>query len=465
MMDIKLFAIFSLLTLFPTFLKIKQRKDLSCIDIILLCQSLYMCFIPLFYNVDNITFTRVKKRIDVHIYIFLIYNAFAYLMILIDKILQRKYANTNSFFLITRYIRNWSLRHKMQYNYLPFIIFIIAIQWYLIYSSFTYSQEIGLGSMEYLREQRLENQSPITILLSGMSSLLRLYVVFILTIFYVQNKGQHQSIKEKFLLYGSILFEIILHFQISRTYLVESSILIVLIIYAINKGTLKIKNIINSSIVLILFIIIVFPIITGIRTAKRYLIQNNISVTNISDLLNYSIETLISNKINIEQVDNSQSRVWYVYQIIGYSYTVPYYGNGELTVNAISYGIPKFLFPQKSKDGSQGIIEKKTGLHEDIADSMLLLGVMENRFLGWIIAVFYYVLIIISYEKIRGLLYRFLKNDWCMPVILLALFIWLNRIEYSFDNFISSIIQASLCYIAFYYAVKLYNKVNLKLNH
>lgn len=459
-MEIKLLAFLSLFPIIPTILKIYKRNNLTCIDIILLYQTLYMCIIPIIFDHKNITYPDVRNRSDVHLYIFYIYNAFAYLLLLIDQILIHKYPKSNSIYFFTKYINKWSRDHILSTKILYLIVLIEIVQWYIVLSSFSESQAIGIGSMDYYREMKKMRQTPFTIWIENGSDILRLYVIFILTVFYIQYKQTLISLRKKWVFIVICIIELLYHLQISRTYLLESISLVALIVYATNKSTFTLKSVLKISCALVVVIMIGFPILSGIRAAKRVMIASNISVENIYDLLKTNSDILFSD-IDFSESDNKDDRVWNVYQIIGYSYLVQYKGQGELTYNAISIGLPKLLFPNKSELGSQGIIEKKTGINDDIADSMLLLGVMENRLIGFFYSAIYYMLVILFFDVFLKLLKKIFKNDLCIPIVIVYTFVWLNRVEFSFDGFIPTYINLILWYPVFYILLRIVKKIQL----
>ena len=460
-MLIKLFAFISLFPSFYVVNKIIKGKDLTCIDVLILFQTLYMAVIPLLGDTSQIAYKSILSDYYAQFYTFVIYNIFVWLLVLVDFIFESKYKGLYS---LSWYIRRWSCSKKFNSGVLILLFLLIIFQWYLVYKTFERSVLLGVGSMESIRENVLQTNTSYNMWLFSGSHLIRLYVVFLLTVlFWDKQFSRKLSVVEKGIFWVMVILELLLHIQISRTYLFESLFWYFIIVYSYRRNYFNLTKFVRYFIVFLLSIVFLFPIITEFRNIRRVMVSQNVNVGNVIDLLSYQFKSL-DNKRNVSKTaDNKSSRIWNVYQIICLGVNSPYEGNGELTINAVSVGIPKFIYSGKSKTGSQMIIENVLGVHEDVADSFLLLAILENRIMAPILTLFYYFVVLFSFFGLAKVLISYLSEWLTMPLLLSSIYIWLNRVENSFDGFIPAIMQMFLWYVALYAIIKLIQLLHINL--
>lgn len=431
-MEIKILSFISLLPIIYTINKVIKRKDLTAIDIVILYQSLYMSIIPIIGNQENIAYPIVRFSSEIHWFVFSVYTTFIILLIFMDRILQSNYCNT--IYSITKYIRYLSKYIRVTYFSLLILFIFIIYQWSVYYFNFQLkSSIIDLGDV---RENIKEVNSPLTMLLNSIYLIIRLFIVFYLTVVIINLRDLNS--KFKIIIFFTTLSEIIFHLLISRTYLFESISIVFLIIYSLQKDNIRFSFFLKILFSFIFAVYIIFPIITTVRAASKDLMFHKENV-NVLSIIEYSYDYITSKKEIIKEKDNANERQWNVYQIIGYSYTAPYQNLSELILHSISYSLPSKLFPNKSKLGSQGIIERETKLYNDIADSILLFSVMGNRFFSPLIACVIYLIVFKVYIYIYRKVRVYTKNPYCCIIMLLAFFRFLNLIEYTMDRFINSI--------------------------
>lgn len=459
-----LIKVLSFISLLPSFLilsKIKKTRDLSCIDIFVLFMEIYVAVIPLIFDSKDISLKIIINNDIIPIYVFIVFNSFIWFLLILNNICFR-YLRGNYLFNITRGINTWSSRYEFSYKFFYFCLVLQVIQWYTIYGGYQNSMEIGVHDLATMRELQRASNSPINMWISSSQHILRLYSIFLLTIFFLHKSFKCKPKKYKILAYCCAVSQLLVQLQISRTYIVESLFFILIIMYSCNRNIVTLKNIAKGASVLIVIVVLVFPLITAYRFAKYYMIGNS-NNTDIITFVTTGVGMVANGDIDIKDADNSSERVWNVYSILAYTYEIEYEGNGELTVNAFSYGVPSFIYPNKSKLGSQGIIERESKLHLDVADSLLLLGMLENRIFGPILAIIYCIIIFISFNFILTLFRRFFISIY--PLVLSTFYIWTNEIEMTFDGFLPRLIQLLMwiLFVLFLNYLVFKNKVFLRL--
>jgi hypothetical protein len=459
-MAIKIFSLFSLLPVLYVLNKIRKRRDFSCADILLFFETLYVAFVPLIGNEELIKYRVVRENYSVQLDLFLIYNLFAWLLVIIDIVFFHNSNNKNTLLNVTGYIRTWVKRNILPNKILVFLIILSILQWGINMSSYTRDVEMGLGSLDQRRDNIAETNTPFSLWLNSGLHFIRLYVVFMTSVYFFQKKVLGKKIEKKWLFGILVISEAFLHLQISRIYVLESVVLVLLIYYSLFKAQITFKSIFKGVVSLVLVVLLVFPLITGFRSARYAMIGGHLNSDNIVEVVGTGIRMMMDGDIDMEDADNKDTRMWDMYEALCLGCRSDYQGYGELTANAISVGIPSIIYPDKSKTGSQGIIEVETGANTDIADSMLLLGIMEFKFLSPILCVMYYGIFIISLM----LIHRFIKNTFynsnAIIIIFICVFMWLNRIEMTFDSLIATIINMLIWYSILLISLGVFNIKN-----
>lgn len=447
-MDIKIYSLLSCIPLWYIIYKLIHKRDLNCFDILLCFHTLYFAIIPLIFDIKDIEYSEVRNNQQIRFDTFIYYTLFIYTLLLFDIYYSSK-QNTNSLFNLTYSIRQWmrecSLKNSIIYKILAIEILLIIIQ----YIAYNFSIMVGIGSMEDMRQNAKALQSPFIMFILGSASLLRSYVLFILAALWIKNKFSIK--KERYLFYLAILILVILYLQISRTYIFEFVVIIGLIVYSIYKEKLKLGFYIKSSIGILFVVGVIFPFVTAFRAAKRFAISNE--QTSVAETVHRTFKILLDGNSGSQEIDNKATRSWGAYQNLALSSYYPYEGNGDLTLASIKYGIPQIIYPQKSKIGSQDIIERELKRYTDLTDSVLLFAQMENRAVGFIYANIIFICILFIWEKLRMSFLRFLKNDIIIPLFFVETIFLISRIETSPDQFLSTFIQFMIWPIIIYFLI------------
>ena len=317
---------------------------------------------------------------------------------------------------------------------------------------YSIENKISMGYMDYETKNNylLKNQSQASILIKSGETIIRLYVSFVTCCSFIQfnAKGERIPTKWKFLSLTIILY----HFLISRTYLLEFFILLSFVFYSCRRE--KIKNIffIKVSIGTILIISIAFPFISSYRATKKRMIYDGGGIST-SDIVVESVQSVFDRDINHEDVDNKEERSLYVYQIFARAVgdNRSYYGS--LSLQSISHGIPKNLYPSKSHIGSQQIIEKDIGNGVDVADSVLLHFQLDCQALGFIMSNLFFLFLLSIYNRLLKLSNN-LKIEYLPPVFFAFVFPWLDRCEFCVDNFTTGLFQNLLLIVILSFLLK-----------
>lgn len=448
-MMIRLWAFLSMLPVLYVVRKIVRRQDISCFDILLSMHAVYFGLIPMFGDQTKLeSFVREDEYATFMVSLTSFF--FMFVLIFLDVIMTRKHPFLN----ITRYIRNWMTQHTYKKVTVWFLAVIVVVLWMINMYWTNVEIEIGGGSRADMREAQAEIQTPIMMIILSGQNILRLIFIFIYTTFFIQVKKKTVELNTGYLyliLAGFILW----HLQISRTILLESAILAMLIIYAYYKDRLKRKDFIKAATTAVLVVLIGFPIVTGIRAIRLGMVYGGVSVSSMVDVLEKAYDAWSSNEIDLKELDNSSSRSWGCYASLAYAYQCDYEGYGELTINALTKGLPKAIFPWKSLTGSQLIIEKETHQNDDICDTFLLVGTMESRLLGIFIAGGYYVFLIGGFLLLYMFFCANFKNDMFVPLFISEVFLYLDQVEFTPDGLISVYINLIIWNLAFWAILKL----------
>lgn len=448
-MDIKFYALISCIPLLYIIRKFIHKKDINCFDIILSFHTLYFAIIPLLFNIKDIGYNIVKNNNQIIFETFIYYTLFIYTLLFIDIYYSNSSPKKNSLFNFTHSIRQWMIQYNLNnsiiYKIILIEIFLIIVQ----YITYKIATMVGIGAMDNLRENSKALQSPFIMLLFSSATLLRPYTLFIITTLWIKNKFTKK--KEKYLFYLENIILIILYLQISRTYIFEAFIIVSLILYSVYKEKIQLIHYIKACIGVLLIVGVIFPFVSAFRKARKAVINNeHISIT---ETIHKTIEIISDGNLEKKGVDNKEARSWGAYQNLVLSSYYHYEGNGKLTSEAISYGIPKIIYPQKSKIGSQGIIEQELKIYTDLTDSILLFAQMENRSIGFLYANFIFICILSIWNNLKRFFTRFFKSGIIIPLFFIEIIFLTSRIETSPDQFISTFIQFTIWPIIIYFFV------------
>ena len=422
--------------MFPIFFvinKLQKRKDLNAFDLFLCFQTLYLVIIPLTGDVKDIMYTVVRNDFSTQFGTFLQINLFLYSILLID-VYYTKHKKRKSLLDITLRIKEWGNKYVLNDNIylLVFLIIIICIGDLLS----SYMAGNNVMTIQESRDLAKMNNTTRNLMFDGIIAFLRPFLAFILTSIAIQKKRPLKSV----LFVLSVIASGIVLMLGSRTWLFEFLAMTFLVYYSHHKNHLTNKIIIRWGIILVSVLVLLFPVISAIKFGKVVVGRQMLTDSNPIEVLSATIDYVTKNNDNIESFDNKNQRKWNVYQIIGLSVSSEYQGNGELTLKSLSYQMPRFIFPDKDMEGSQIAIEKGLKVYNDVADSILLFGITENRYIGFIISTMAVLMIFLSYNFIYLFLNNKQRSPFVYPFILSSFFIVLDQPEWSVDRFFTSII-------------------------
>ena len=450
-MEIKILGFFSLFTILRTIVKIINRDDLTCVDVILLSYTIYFAIIPIVGDVSFIGSDMIINSSLSHWYVFIVYNIFAYSLVLFDYNYCKKANTDDNVYFLTRFIRNWINNLNLNKQWIYLTVTLLILQIIILSSNFQTIDKTILGSMDDIR--KASSFSFFSLFTGGGGTTIRIVTIFMLSSI-VFNKDKELYWNNKIIVNILIVTQILLLFFLNRTYFFESILIFLLLFYGCQKEYISNANIIRMALLLSVIVVFIFPVISVIRTTTRYMTSKGLN-KDLSNVIITSYNRYTSGKINITKADNKDSRMWGCYSIVAKSIFCDYEGNGEIISNAISKGIPKVIYPSKSITGSQLIIEKKFKTMGDVADSVLLAGIAENRILGPILASFFFLILVYIYNLFYRIFKLFTKYELYVPLILSSLFCWLLRVEHSIDGLVSGFIGLSILNICMFVYVKI----------
>ena len=176
-MEIKIYALLSLLPFIYVINKVVKRQDLTCFDLILTFHTLYFAVVPLVSDIDDIEYKIVRNNSEVHFLTFFFYNMFAYMLCIADSILKRR----KGFYLynLTALIR-YAVNKIIQKQNIVWLIFAIEIfLWFMQSVSTILLFERGVRSLEDEREAVRATNTPIIMLSMGLSHLMKIFCLFL----------------------------------------------------------------------------------------------------------------------------------------------------------------------------------------------------------------------------------------------------------------------------------------------
>lgn len=456
-MEIKIYAVLSLLPFIYVIRKVVKRQDLTCFDLILTFHTLYFAVVPLVSDVDDIEYKIVRNNSEVHFLTFFSYNMFAYMLCIADSILKRR----KGFYLynLTALIR-YAVNKIIQKQNIVWLIFAIEIfLWFMQSVSTILLFERGVRSLEDEREAVRAINTPIIMLLMSLSHLMKIFCLFlfssvILTIERVKKSG------ERLFIYVLVISFVLLLLQGSRSIFIHYLIFIGVMYYSLTNNRIKFSVALKGCVMLIFIYLLVFPMASTYRKARKIRVMSgNISLI---ESIKGSIEEIRRGSVNTAESDNKDTRIWNVYQIYALSMANPKNYNGVLTANAISIGIPRVILPSKSITGSQLILEEGLGVFTDTADSVLLMTNMENHYWGNFYALFIFWSLVAITNWLMMFFYRMSRNIYFIPIYIGAMYQHCCNVESTPDGFLSGFLQLVLLSFflwgVFYVCNKMFSK-------
>lgn len=434
-MWIKFFSFLSLIPLYYILYKFIKRRDFNAFDIFLSFQILYFAIIPLTGDVEDIMYDVVRNDFSTQLETFVQINLFLYSILFIDiyytNHTKKQYG---SLLNVTERIREWGERFILNDKIYLLVFFIIAIL--IGHSLMNMVSGEDVLTIDEGRERGRETNTMLGLMLKSIVVFLRPFLAQILTTIAIQRKQIFKSVPFGLavLSCGMVLI------MGARTWLFEFLLVIVIVYYSHRKNRITNKTLMLVSVVIVLMISLLFPILSAFKYSKMIVGKEMLTGSNPIEVTRATVDYIIKNEESIESFDNKDQRKWFVYQIVGLSLASDYQGNGELTMKSLSFQMPRVIFPMKDMEGSQIAIEKGLKVYEDVADSILLFGVTENKYLGFFISTLIVLLIFSTFNIVHLFFRKREKNPFIFLFILSSFFIILDQPEWSVDKFLTMII-------------------------
>jgi hypothetical protein len=310
---------------------------------------------------------------------------------------------------------------------------------------------------ESLREELMANASILTMFTNSFfkTILSPVILLFISYLFFKKRKKIPISAIDVITLCGFI----ILLFVGSRTVMLNAFILSAFFYYSCYRDKITIKRLLSFGTVILLIIILVFPAVNLYRSSRMKVhaqYQGNLSFLNSMK----EVFGLTASSYSLDMDDNNiNARSVNVLQVFILSFDNDYIGDGELSKAAISFSLPKILFPNKSYKGSQILIEEELGVYTDIADSYLLFAKMDYGFIGFFVCILLFLMLLSIWDiYMKGTLLIFndiyLKSYFIVMAINLCYYV-----EKSVDEILPQLLYSILYLLLYYGAIKLYKAI------
>lgn len=436
-----MFRIYALIATLPicyVIAKINSRKAMNCLDILLAFHSLYFGIIPLMCNENLIGFKPVVNDGYIQFFAFAYYILFALTLLIFDMYLSKKHSNN------LLYLGDYVKKMSDSYNFIGKVAFgVVLISVLLLFFSYVYFMSRTLGTSGMSLDERLRNivktQSSSDIFFYGITKTIRTFVTFLISLSFVQAKNNGLRLGKKWKILAFSLF--VNYLMNNRTALFEGVVIVAFVAYSVNRKTLQVKALIKTLLLLCLTVGVLFPIISVYRNKSRQMMTK---VHSPIDVIAPTVRSVINGEVDVSKADNKDSRSLGVFSIFAKATAYDKSFNGYLTLCSVSHGIPKVLYPSKSSFGSQKIIENTIGDNHDVADSILLNFQLENKFVGFLIANLFFLLLIYIYDKINKIFYLYTNEEYLLIISISLLFPWLNQIESGIEGFVTGLFSAVL---------------------
>lgn len=403
--------------LYPSYILLK-KKDINLFDLLILFHTLNFVITPLLNG--HLRHWDVDSVITVFVY----YNIFIWLLLLIDLIWKNKRGNEINIINITKYIQqNQSIIISKVGIFLIFIILIISLVFYLPRATILLRIEDEAG---------IELDYQLKSLVAIFGSIWNI-LGLILTLDFIYSYKKKQINKLKFCL--TLAYFIMLLFFPRRVFIC-GALSVFIILYSIYREAINKKLIITISFCGIIFYLIYFPFYNLMRTSGFYFDTKH-PLESLSELVATSIDNWNYRVTDEKAEGSSGSRSLGLYHalhdLIKHN---PNTKNGALTIADIDLALPKIINPNKG-EGSAPILEKMTKHYVDQADSVLLLSYGDFHLFGAFYAVFLFYFILQIYNAYAYLWKKIFKSKLVPLYILYFMISFVWNIESTINGMLS----------------------------
>lgn len=435
-MNSNLLAIVSFLPSIIPLFKMYKRTSIDVFDLLIFFHGLYFCIIPLITGgflagVDSIS-------IDVYVY----YNSFVYTLILLKFTFLKYFLSGNSVLNISDYLMN--LVKVIKFNRFSTSVFFLflAICWYDY--SVTTSHNLLYINLDYYdmrSEVSLNTSYAVGVIHILVKSILQ-FAILALCVRAISRVYNNIKISAgDFVLYLGYFTLLVLG---SRTLVIGSFFVLIFIVYSVFRNKISLLDFIKFVVIGVLLVVFTFAINSVYRSALRTISKNidgRIGLDVYVLIASEAFESLVGNDDKLVNSTAVSSRANSLYN----SLSQPFVQNqtstsSSLFLESVSISIPKVIYPQKSKLGSQGIIEAELGAYNDIGDSLLLFWRMEMGLLGGVACAFYYVFLFLIWNLLVQSFQKYLPTS--LVFIPLAIIFGLCQyVEVTNDTIVAAIFQ------------------------
>ncbi len=430
-MVVTLLSILSVLGSFPAILiayKVVRRQHLSLFDVLAGAYTVNMCLFPLLASQGTLAELGIDPESGTVLKLFAIYFSFLAVIYAADYIIRRFWPG--SILCFTRYIENMPVRKPVGWAEIAVLLGILALCWAVMLPR----AHVLVGATEFNEEY---GAFSLYVLVSKLFNLTCGYV-FIST-WLVRDVRSRRY----FVLLSLIMLASAFVIGEGRRYFMGLVLMYGSIYYARNRfvrvNWLKVSVYGAAAAGLLYGSIIFFNVMRYTKNEKEF--ANEGTFQRLTSVVHEAMYNYSDMSSLAEEANKSRSMGLFniIYQYLDH-YHEPY--NGRMLAEAISYSIPRFIHPQKSLLGSQGLLEIESGTFYDVADSVVFWGIGDWGDIGGIMAGFFQVLVFALLAGALSLVKWFGRVPlWMTALCLNVLFMFAFMTERAIESDIVSTTQ------------------------
>lgn len=391
--------------------KIIRRKDISFFDVAIVGTTIYFILIPYkAYYFDQL----LNFNINNYVLSLFVVTCFIYLLFFFNN-----YFKDLQILNMTKIIA--SIDGKVSISYRIVYLCLIAGSM-MLYKVANYSS-MDANNIEENNQLYFGSDMPIYLRMIWLFVSQTLPILFIYTLKNFKKCGDRFK---KILCIVALSITFCSYFLGPKTNMTLFIIFVLIYFYSIDRHKISQKKFLSVLVIFPLFIIVYFPISQSFRLVKQMTVQNN-SSHSFTDVVDAYIEMSDVDLSDIKKYSDTyvKGRSLNVFYCFDYTNTRPFQGEGLLT-----YYVIKSLLPLNAKDlGVNGNILGDTYVFKgaDVGESILTWFNADFRYIGIVMALFFYLVIFYSFFFYYNFFGKLFNNK---AIILLFVF---NSFSYCFN--------------------------------
>ena len=420
-----------LLSLWPFIFLIKKvvkRKTINVFDLLIGFHCLYFALIPLVSKASSFSYGNALLGIENTIATMIFLNLFNVIAVFFNKWWIKNHDNKSNLLNISNYL--FRFYESFDCNFKSLVYFYILIVGISIYRQIT-------GAYLYESMDMLPTNDHGMMFLDEMIACIRVPMAIYLTV-YLMKKGGYK----KWSLYdwGALVLFISFMLSISRTWQVEIVLSSAITIYSVRRTSLNKTFFFKMLLVVIVLYYVFFPFKSFYRIARMNSIRDGKVSAALLDI--DAIHSAINEDIYYE--DNKESRQLNLYCLFAKCVDVASVQYGTLLPKAISYSIPKIIFPWKDQYGTQKDIEELSQTRIDVADSAITYAYVDFGLLCPIITFLIFISLFFIWNYYHSIINKRCQDGMTSLLFFNQIFIYSVRLETCVDTYLAAILHSVL---------------------